>query len=136
MGLLKKKKGRDAEIPSSSLADIAFLLLIFFLVSTTIDMDKGLSLILPAEGKQMEVHKSNITNILVDAKGKVLLDNKEVEVPKIKKTVEAMMARDAKRWEETMIVSVKTHPRTRYQTYIAVIDQLKQANVPRISIAE
>jgi len=56
MALLKKKK-RVSEIPTSSLADIAFLLLIFFLVSTTIDMDKGLGLILPAEGQEIKVRK-------------------------------------------------------------------------------
>ncbi|MEM0964018.1 MAG: biopolymer transporter ExbD, partial [Bacteroidota bacterium] len=37
MPLLKPRKKRDAEIPSASMADIAFLLLIFFLVTTTID---------------------------------------------------------------------------------------------------
>ena len=41
MALLKKKKRNEAEIPTSSMADIAFLLLIFFLVTTTIDVDTG-----------------------------------------------------------------------------------------------
>ncbi|MCD6101055.1 MAG: biopolymer transporter ExbD [Candidatus Marinimicrobia bacterium] len=130
MALLKKKK-RVSEIPTSSLADIAFLLLIFFLVSTTIDMDKGLGLILPAEGQEIKVRKENIANLLIDARGKVLLDKKEIEIKNIKPTVEAMLARNPK-----LIISVKTHPRTDYQTYIQVIDQLKQANAKRISIAE
>jgi len=123
MALLKKKK-RVSEIPTSSLADIAFLLLIFFLVSTTIDMDKGLGLILPAEGQEIKVRKENIANL-------VLLDKKEIDIKNIKPTVEAMLARNPK-----LIISVKTHPRTDYQTYIQVIDQLKQANAKRISIAE
>ena len=58
----KKEKDHDVEIPQGSLADIAFLLLIFFLVTTTIDMDKGLGLVLPAEGEQTEVAKKNISN--------------------------------------------------------------------------
>ena len=37
----KKRRFKGGEIPTSSMADIAFLLLIFFLVTTTIDMDKG-----------------------------------------------------------------------------------------------
>lgn len=130
MALLKKKK-RVSEIPTASLADIAFLLLIFFLVSTTIDMDKGLGLILPAEGQEIKVRKENIANLLIDARGKVLLDKKEIDIKNIKPTVEAMLARNPK-----LIISVKTHPRTDYQTYIQVIDQLKQANAKRISIAE
>ena len=38
--MIVKKRSADVEIPSASLADIAFLLLIFFLVATTIDVDK------------------------------------------------------------------------------------------------
>ena len=44
------------------MADIAFLLLIFFLVTTTIDMDKGLGMVLPAEGEELEINKKNILN--------------------------------------------------------------------------
>ena len=41
----KKRRFKRGEIPTASMADIAFLLLIFFLVTTTIDMDKGLGII-------------------------------------------------------------------------------------------
>lgn len=131
MSLLKNKPKRESEIPTASLADIAFLILIFFLVSTTIDMDKGISLILPAIGGELEVHKRNITNVMVDPLGKVLLDNEEVEISEISKIAERLLLENPK-----MIFSVKTHPRTPYQKYIEVLDQLKQANATRISIAE
>lgn len=52
-----KRRFRGGEIPTSSMADIAFLLLIFFLVTTTIDMDKGLGMVLPAEGEEIEINK-------------------------------------------------------------------------------
>ena len=60
------------EINSSSMADIAFLLLVFFLVTTTISMDKGISLVLPSEGNELEVNRKNIVNILMNESGKVL----------------------------------------------------------------
>lgn len=131
MALLGKKKRGLSEIPSSSMADIAFLLLIFFMVSTTIDMDKGLSLILPAKGEQIEVRRKNIAKLLIDARGRVLLNNKEIEISGIKSEAIRITAENPK-----ILFSVKTHSRTRYQTYINVIDQLKQANARRISIAE
>ena len=49
---LRERKARVGAIPEGGMADIAFLLLVFFLVTTTIDMDKGLGIILPAEGQE------------------------------------------------------------------------------------
>ena len=68
--MIEKKRRALQEINSSSMADIAFLLLVFFLVTTTISMDKAISLVLPSEGNVMEVNKINIVNILVNESGK------------------------------------------------------------------
>ena len=128
--MLKKRRFKGAAIQTSSMADIAFLLLIFFLVTTTIDMDKGLGIILPAEGETFEMHKSNILNCLINSSGKVLLGDEPVEVKNISRLVKEKMAEN-----ENLIVSVKSHKKTRYQDYIRVIDQLKMAQA-KISIAE
>ena len=62
--LLGKKRERDVEIPSASLSDIVFLLLIFFLVTTAIDTEKGLDLVLPPPGDiEIKIPKKNITNL-------------------------------------------------------------------------
>ncbi|HIB58688.1 MAG TPA: biopolymer transporter ExbD [Candidatus Marinimicrobia bacterium] len=113
------------------MADIAFLLLIFFLVTTTMDMDKGLDLVLPPVGETKEIPKKNIANLLVDAKGNVLLNKKPIKINDVKKEVMRMIAENDK-----LIISVKTHPSTKYQAYIDVLDQLKMANAKKISIAE
>ena len=63
--MARKRKLRTSEIPSGSMADIAFLLLIFFLVTTTIDTDKGLGIVLPPAGDvEIEIRKENILNCL------------------------------------------------------------------------
>ncbi len=113
------------------MADIAFLLLIFFLVTTTIDMDKGLGLVLPPKGEQKEVPKKNISNLLINARGDVLLDGEPIQTQNIKRIVKEKIAANDK-----LIISLKTHARTKYQSYVDVLDQLKQANATRISIAE
>ena len=126
-----KKRVRAGEIPTASMADIAFLLLIFFLVTTTINMDKGLGLVLPPKGEEKEIPKRNISNILINARGDILLDKEPIQMRDIRQVVREKMAANDK-----LIFSVKTHPKARYQAYVNVLDQLKMANATRISIAE
>ena len=128
---LKKRKKQGVEINSSSMADIAFLLLIFFLVTTTVDTDKGLSLVLPEKGQITEVKKDNIKNLLINANGQILLDEQPVTIGQVRERARAMMQANP-----FVIFSVKTDAQTKYDIYIDVIDQLKQANATRISIAE
>ena len=128
---INRKTQLDSEIPTSSMADIAFLLLIFFLVTTTIDMDKGLGMVLPAEGEELEINKKNILNCLINSSGNVLLGGDPVEIRNLSKAVRQKIAENDK-----LVISVKAHKASNYKDYIRVIDQLKQANATRISIAE
>ena len=127
----KKRRFKGGEIPTSSMADIAFLLLIFFLVTTTIDMDKGLGMVLPAEGEELEINKKNILNCLINSTGNVLLGGEGVEIKNLSKTIRQKLPENDK-----LVISVKAHKASSYKDYVRVIDQLKQANATRISIAE
>ena len=128
--MIKKQRRPMQEINSSSMADIAFLLLVFFLVTTTISMDKGISLVLPSEGNELEVNRKNIVYILMNESGKVLLDDKPTKVNTNKGIVERKLSGNP-----NLIFSVQTHPRTKYQDYLNVLDQLKEAKATKISIA-
>ena len=128
--MIKKQRRPIQEINSSSMADIAFLLLVFFLVTTTISMDKGISLVLPSEGNELEVNRKNIVNILMNESGKVLFDDKPTKVNAIRGMVERKLSGNP-----NLIFSVQTHPRTKYQDYLNVLDQLKEAKASKISIA-
>lgn len=129
--LLEKRKERSVSIPTASMADIAFLLLTFFLVTTSLDMDKGLGLTLPAKGQAKPIPRKNITNLLINAAGEVLLDDQEIEIPMIKEVIKQKLALNDK-----LIVSIKTDSRTKYQVFVSVLDQVQMAEAPRISIAE
>ena len=129
--LLDKRKKHPNEIPTSSLADIAFLLLVFFLVTTTIDMDKGLSLVLPAPGEEKEIPKENISNLLINSAGNIMIDEEPINLAEIRSTVKMKMSENP-----NLIFSIKTDRETDYQVFVSVLDQLKMANATRISIAE
>jgi biopolymer transport protein ExbD len=79
--MAKKRKRLGAEIPTASMADIAFLLLIFFLVTTTIATDRGLTLQLPPKPDpnqpppDITKNKRNIFKILVNSQDRLLVED-------------------------------------------------------------
>ena len=129
--MIRNRRFKGGEIPTGSMADIAFLLLVFFLVTTTIDTDKGLGIVLPPAGDvEIEIKKKNILNCLINSQGKVLLDEEPTNVDQIGRIVKKRLGENP-----LLIVSVKAHPKTDYSDYVRVIDQLKIANAKKISIA-
>lgn len=134
----KKKKHEESGIPTASLPDIVFLLLVFFLVTTTIDMDKGINMTLPDRGGQIKVKKQNICNVLINAQGQILVDEEPVELPLLRDFLaEKVSARgvDAQ-GVPLLIISIKTDRETSYDIYIDVLDKAFLAGAKRISIAE
>jgi biopolymer transport protein ExbD len=130
--LLAKRKKTSSEIPTSALPDIVFLLLIFFLVTTTIDAEKGLDLVLPpAQSELLKMAPENIANLLINAAGNVAIDNQIVEIRDITRIIKERLQANP-----ILVVSVKTDKLTKYDVYLDVIDKLKKAEAKRISLAE
>lgn len=130
--LIGKRRENTTEIPTASLSDIVFLLLVFFLVTTSIDTEKGLDLVLPPPGdEEINIPKRNLTNILVNAEGQVLMDNEIVEMAEISRIVKEKIINNP-----LMVISLKTAKETQYDDYIRVLDQLKKAEAKKISLAE
>ena len=134
--MLKKKRNRETpEINGSSLADIAFLLLIFFLVVTTIDVDTGIGLVLPPIPDDIEpppIRERNILNILVDAQGRVLMDGELTAVVQVKDKIMRFVNNNGVDLElsdspDDAIVSIKTDRRTPYNIYIDMLDEVMGA---------
>jgi len=128
---LQRRNKSSAEIPTSSMADIAFLLIVFFLVTTTMNQDKGIGMQLPPAGESKKIQKKNICNIWVNAEGRVLINlEDEVPVNQLRQNVERRL-----RENEKLIVSLKADDETPYNTFIHVLDQIKLSGAERISLA-
>lgn len=131
----KKRKKEEPEINGSSLADIAFLLLIFFLVVTTIDVDAGIGLVLPPIPDDVEpppVRERNLLNILVDAQGRVLLDGEPSAISEVRERVKEFVDnpnndQNLSESPDDAIVSIKTDRRTPYNVYIDMLDEVMGA---------
>ncbi|MDX5477796.1 ExbD/TolR family protein [Fontibacter flavus] len=83
---MARKKGRvSQEVNAGSMADIAFLLLIFFLVTTTIASDKGILNVLPPKQDpnqpppEIKLNERNIFNILVNANDQLLVEGEYLD---------------------------------------------------------
>jgi len=130
---IKKRKKGEVEIPNSSMSDIAFLLLIFFLVSTVIDVDTGVGLTLPEyipieEQELVPISKERLANLLINEQGDVLLNKEIIAIPQIKDNLKARIESKINLPKnKKLIVSVKTDRKTNYNLYIQALDQVKGA---------
>ncbi|MBA7598230.1 biopolymer transporter ExbD [candidate division WOR-3 bacterium] len=127
---LRKREHKQAEIPTSSMADIAFLLIVFFLVSTIFSSEMGLQIILPERGEEVKVRKSNLARVYVNEIGDVKIDGEPVKLDMIAIQAKAMLAEN-----DSLIFSIKTNPQANYKYMVRVFDRLKQGGAERISFA-
>ncbi|MCW8823620.1 MAG: biopolymer transporter ExbD [Ignavibacteriaceae bacterium] len=129
--MIKKKKLPEATIPTSSMADIAFLLLIFFLVATVIDVDSGIGMTLPEfvdNPETVEVPKDRMAAVLINETGDVLLDGQPISLFQITNTLKPRIeSKIDLPNNKKLIVSIKTDRKTEYNAYIQALDQVKVA---------
>jgi len=129
---IKKKTRVSDEIPSSSMADIAFLLLVFFLVTTQFDTKKGLNLTLPPlaeDAEEVKMKQKNIAKIRVSQDGNIDFDGEIVGLRELRRSLQEKLAGNDK-----MVVSLETDPRASYQNMIDVLDEIQLAGATRISL--
>ena len=136
-GMLQKGRARqEAEIPTSSMADIAFLLLIFFLVTTTLDVDTGIGMVLPPElDPEVEpppVKERNILKILINTQGQVLLEDQPSAINRVREEVRKHVTNNGAdpgyaENPNKAVISIKTDRQTPYNMYIQALDEVWMA---------
>jgi len=130
----KRQKVSD-EVPTSSMADIAFLLLIFFLVTTVFPKDKGLAIVLPEEAEEVEVSQKNILHLIIQPTGIVTVKRGESQQEQQMRTddIESLWRQEITS-NPNLIAAVKTHPDASYRFMVDVLDGLQTAGAERISL--
>ena len=134
-GLLdERREDRDeAEIPTAGMADIAFLLLIFFLVTTTINVDTGIGMTLPPKldpnQQPPPVKERNLFKILVNAQGELLVEEEPASIGQLRQRVKNHVTNygqdpDLAVSPDKAVISIKTDAATPYNTYIEVLDEV------------
>ena len=145
---------KTPEVRADSQADIAFLLLIFFLVATTMNSDKGLSRVLPplppedVKVEDIKVKERNVLLVFVNAAGQIMAGNESMDIRGLKdkakefilnpmddanlpekKDTEIELA-DGSKWTYPVsegVISLQTTRDTNYEVYIMVQNELSRA---------
>ena len=136
------------EVNAGSMADIAFLLLIFFLVTTTIETDSGISRKLPPIEEQEEdviIKQKNIFTVLLNGKDQILVEDELMELEDIRAAAIEFLDNRGGKGEDACdyckgkgdpsssdnpdkaIVSLKNERETSYAAYISVQNELVAA---------
>jgi biopolymer transport protein ExbD len=139
---MPRRKGAP-EVNAGSMADIAFLLLIFFLVTTTIETDAGLDRMLPPaeppEDVDVVIKQKNIFTVNINRNGQLLVEEEIMDIKNLRKAAIAFLdnggdgscnyckgRKDASSSDnpEKAIISLKNDRETKYSTYITVQNEL------------
>ena len=136
--MIKRKSRGSATINASTMADIAFLLLVFFLMVTTIATDKGLPILLPPKKDPNEpppdflIKQRNIWKVLINSKDMLLVEEERMDVSLLKEKTKEFLANRGRNSQlsdspQKAVVSIKADRGTSYEMYIYVIDEIKTA---------
>ncbi len=130
MAKLKRPNMTPPEISQASTADIAFLLLIFFISTTVFETEFGMQVVLPGLGGQpMKVKRENVLTLRATADGSVFMDDAPVALPNVRNLIEAELEGNPE-----LTISIETDGNAAYERMVDVLDEVKAANAKRFSI--
>lgn len=135
------------EVNAGSMADIAFLLLIFFLITAAIPKDKGITRKLPSECPpgiicELDIHENNILRIVINSNNAVLVEDEIISITEIKeiakqfldnngdgscKYCEGFKSDKASDNPKSAVISLQNDRETSYNEFIKVQDELTKA---------
>ena len=119
---------REVHIPTASMADIAFLLMIFFITSTVLRIDLGLPVDLPRASTVMRQPRELIAHVWIDAEGRPMIDDLYVAYEEV-----APILADKLRRNPGLVVAVNSDQRTPYRFVHRLLSELKKAEAVRVS---
>uniref|UniRef100_A0A7V3KNZ0 Biopolymer transporter ExbD n=1 Tax=candidate division WOR-3 bacterium TaxID=2052148 RepID=A0A7V3KNZ0_UNCW3 len=127
--LPKSKIPQEAEIPTASMADIAFLLIIFFMTSTVFMRDKGLKLVLPEKTDQIvKIGGERVIRVSINDVGEIYLEEENItSLSDLKeKLANRILDYKAKHEGKDPLIVIRTNVEAPYEKMIEVFDVIKQ----------
>lgn len=130
-GGLKRKSKVASEIPSSSLADMAFLLLIFFMVSTTFRKEQPREVEFPdaAATQKLDEPRKNVLHLYVESDGSIYINDARVPTENVSNVVAPLYAESDRR----LVVVLRGDREVPYRYIDAIQKELQEAGAVRVT---
>jgi len=128
MAKIKKGQRPEAVIPTSSMSDIAFLLLIFFIVSTVFVKGKVVKVAMPRAESIDKIPRSHAATLYVDRAGNITVDDYSILIPQVETVMIKKLQQDF-----NLITCFRTDKDTSYGVMADIMNQLRKANALRVS---
>jgi biopolymer transport protein ExbD len=128
MAKIKKAARPETLIPTASMSDIAFLLLLFFMVSTVFVREKGLKVRMPRAEQIQKIPRNNSATIYVDRNGTISIDDMVVSIPDVQWVMQRKLVENF-----NVIACFRTDKDTNYGYMSDILNQLREANTLRVS---
>lgn len=130
---MKRKKhtsGDDeAQIDMTPMLDIVFIMLIFFIVTTTFSNEKGLSANRPPENQPETNQPSKALSVRIDADGTIHMVGRVVDIRRVVANTQTFLAEN-----NTTSAAIQAHEDTEHGVVVEVMDQIKQAGIESVSV--
>ena len=118
-------------VPTAAMADIAFLLLVFFMVSTVFVRYRGIPVQLPPAEKIEELEsRRNVTSIWVDREGVINIDDQAVPLDQVGRVIHAKMTANPR-----LVISIKGDEAAKFGLLSDVMEELRKVEALRVNFA-
>lgn len=130
---LRRQRGEEPEVNLAPLIDVVFLLLIFFMVSTTFKHEAELKVDLPQASAKPEDMKRNQLEVVIDAQGHYFINDKMLVNNRLN-TLKRAIALEAKGNTKLPLV-IRADGKTPHQAVVTAMDAAAQLGIVHLSIA-
>jgi biopolymer transport protein ExbD len=127
------KQPEEVDLNITPLIDVVFLLLIFFMVSTTFDHESEVNITLPTASKEIAQAKPDAINVAIDSESRIFINKKELVNSQISTIKEALYDISADLEDAPIIISADEE--TPYQVVIRTMDAARQLGLIKITFA-
>ena len=123
------REEEEAAVDMTPMLDIVFIMLIFFIVTTSFVKEAGIDVNKPEAAQATKKKNANIF-IAIRSNGEIWMDKRQVDVERVAANIERLLAE-----QPTEIVIIQADKEAKHGVVVKVMDQIKAAGIDKISIA-